>query len=126
MNNDITTIEPHEGLKTWGWLSYFLHLIVAVAAIVPGAQASITLLIIALVIDLVKRSDATNTWQASHFSWRIRTVLWAGFLYLLTAPLWLFFLVPGWIAWTLISIWFLYRIVLGMVRMNANRAVETS
>ena len=126
MNNDITTLEPNEGLKTWGWLSYFLHLIVAVAAIVPGAQASITLLIIALVIDLVKRSDATNTWQASHFSWRIRTVLWAGFLYLLTAPLWLFFLVPGWIAWTLISIWFLYRIVLGMVRMNANRAVETS
>ena len=126
MNNDITTIEPNEGLKTWGWLSYFLHLIVAVAAIVPGAQASITLLIIALVIDLVKRSDATNTWQASHFSWRIRIVLWAGFLYLLTAPLWLFFLVPGWIAWTLISIWFLYRIVLGMVRMNANRAVETS
>ena len=126
MNNDITTIEPNEGLKTWGWLSYFLHLIVAVAAIVPGAQASITLLIIALVIDLVKRSDATNTWQASHFSWRIRTVLWAGFLYLLTAPLWLFFLVPGWIAWTLISVWFLYRIVLGMVRMNANRAVETS
>ena len=124
MNNDITTIEPDEGLKTWGWLSYVLHLIVAVAAVVPGAQVSSLLLIIALVIDLVKRGDAANTWQASHFSWRIRTVLWAGFLYLITAPLWLFFLVPGWIAWTLISIWFLYRIVLGMVRMNANRAVE--
>ena len=124
MSNDITTIEPHEGLKTWGWLSYFLHLIVAVAAIVPGAQASITLLIIALVIDLVKRSDAENTWQASHFSWRIRTVLWAGLLYIVTSWLWFLFIVPGWIAWTLISIWFLYRIVLGMVRMNANRAVE--
>jgi uncharacterized membrane protein len=124
MNNDITTIEPDEGLKTWGWLSYFLHLIVAFAAVVPGAQASITLLMIALVIDLVKRSDADNTWQASHFSWRISTVLWAGVLYLVTAPLWLFFLVPGWIAWTLISVWFFYRIVLGMVRMNTNRAVE--
>ena len=124
MNNDITTIEPDEGLKTWGWLSYVLHLVVAVAAVVPGAQVSALLLIIALVIDLVKRGDADNTWQASHFKWRIRTVLWAGFWYLLTAPLWLFFLVPGWIAWTLISIWFLYRIVLGMVRMNANRAVE--
>ena len=92
MTNDITTIEPHEGLKTWGWLSYVLHLIVAVAAVVPGAQVSALLLIIALVIDLVKRSDAENTWQASHFSWRIRTVLWAGLLYLITAPLWLFFL----------------------------------
>jgi uncharacterized membrane protein len=124
MTTDITTIEPDEGLKTWGWLSYLLHLVVAVAAVLPGAQASVTLLVIALVIDLVKRSDADNTWQASHFSWRIRTVLWAGLLYLVTAPLWLFFLLPGWIAWTLISIWFLYRIVLGMVRMNANRAVD--
>ena len=90
----------------------------------PGAQASITLLVIALVIDMVKRGDAANTWQASHFSWRIRTLLWASLLYLVTAPLWFLLLVPGWIAWTLISVWFLYRIVGGMVRMNANRAVE--
>ncbi len=124
MTNDIATIEPDEGLKTWGWLSYLLHLVVAVAAVLPGAQASITLLVIALVIDMVKRGDAANTWQASHFSWRIRTVLWAGLLYLVTAPLWFLLLVPGWIAWTLISVWFLYRIVGGMVRMNANRAVE--
>jgi uncharacterized membrane protein len=123
MTNDITTLEPDEGLKSWGWLSYILHLVVAVAAVLPGAQASVTLLIIALVIDLVKRGDAANTWQASHFSWRIRTVLWAGLLYLITAPLFLLLLVPGMIAWALISIWFLYRIVLGMVRMNANRAV---
>ena len=124
MTNDITTIEPDEGLKTWGWLSYVLHLVVAVAAVLPGAQASITLLVIALVIDLVKRSDAENTWQASHFKWRIRTVLWAGVLYLVTFPLFLLLYVPGAIAWVIISIWFLYRIVLGMVRMNANRAVE--
>ena len=123
MTNDITTIEPDEGLKTWGWLSYVLHLVVAVAAVLPGAQASITLLVIALVIDLVKRSDAENTWQASHFKWRIRTVLWAGVLYLVTLPLFLLLYVPGAIAWVIISIWFLYRIVLGMVRMNANRAV---
>ena len=125
MNNDIVTVEPDEGLRTWGWISYVLHLIVAVAAVLPGAQVSIALLIIALVIDLVKRSDADNTWQASHFSWRIRSVLWAGVLYLLTSWLWLLFLVPGWIAWALISLWFLYRIVLGMVRMNAERAVES-
>ena len=125
MRNDIVTIEPDEGLRTWGWISYLLHLIVAVAAVLPGAQVSIFLLIVALVIDLVKRPDAANTWQASHFSWRIRSVIWAGILYLLTSWLWLLFIVPGWIAWGLISIWFLYRIVKGMVRMNANRAVST-
>ena len=124
MNENITTIEPDDGLKTWGWLSYFLHLVVAVAAVLPGAQVSVVLLIIALIIDLVKRSDAANTWQASHFSWRIRTVLWAGLLYVLTSWLWFLFIVPGWIAWTIISIWFLYRIILGMKRMNSNQAVQ--
>ena len=126
MNDDIVTIEPHEGLKTWGWVSYLLHLVVAVAAVLPGAQVSIALLAVALVIDLVKRGDAANTWQASHFSWRIRSVIWAGILYLLTSWLWLLFIVPGWIAWGLISIWFLYRIVKGMVRMNASRSVEAA
>ena len=126
MNNDIVTIEPDEGLRTWGWISYLLHLVVAVAAVVPGAQVSIALLVVALVIDLVKRGDAANTWQASHFSWRIRSVMWAGILYLLTAPLWLLLFVPGWIAWGVISVWFLYRIVKGMVRMNAGRAVESA
>ena len=79
-----------------------------------------------LVIDLVKRSDAENTWQASHFKWRIRTVLWAGVLYLVTLPLFLLLYVPGAIAWAIISIWFLYRIVLGMVRMNRRQPMETS
>ncbi len=124
MTQDIVTIEPDEGLRMWGWVSYVLHLVVAVAAVLPGAQVSIALLLIALVIDLVKRGDAAGTWQASHFSWRIRSVLWAGVLYLLTSWLWLLFFVPGWIAWGLISLWFLYRIVKGMVRMNAGRSVE--
>lgn len=113
-----------DGLKAWGWVSYVLHLVVAVAAVVPSAQPSIVMLLIALVIDLVKRSDAAGTWQASHFTWRIRSVLWAGILYLVTLPLWIL-LIPGWIAWIVISIWFLYRIVRGMVAMNKNQAVNS-
>lgn len=112
-----------QSLKTVGWISYFLHLLVAVAAVLPGAQMGAGLLLIALVIDLVKKGEAQGTWQASHFSWRIRSVLWAGLLYVLTAPLWLLFFAPGWIAWGIISIWFLYRIVKGMVAMNANEPV---
>lgn len=113
--------EQAESLKTIGWISYLLHLIVAVAAVVPGAQVGIGILLVALVIDLVKKGDAAGTWQASHFSWRIRSVLWAGVLYVVTIPLWLLLLVPGMVAWAIISIWFLYRIVKGMVRMNASQ-----
>jgi len=113
-----------DGLKSVGWVSYILHLIVAVGAVLPGAQPGAVLLIVALVIDLVKKSDAAGTWQESHFAWRIRTVLWAGVLYLLTAPLFLLFLLPGFLAWGLISIWFLYRIVKGMVCMNKDQAID--
>ena len=102
---------------TVSWISYILHLIVAVSAVVPGAQVGPVLLVVALLIDLVKRGDVKG-WQRSHFGHRLRTVLWAALLYLVTFPLWLLFFLPGWLAWCAISVWFLYRIVLGMVRLN--------
>jgi uncharacterized membrane protein len=119
-----TNDQKAESLKNIGWVSYVLHLIVALGAVLPGTQASALLLIIALVIDLVKRGDAMGTWQENHFSWRIRSVIWAGVLYAVTAVLWLFFIIPGWIAWGLISLWFLYRIVRGMLAMSKNQAVD--
>jgi uncharacterized membrane protein len=121
MNQIVQLDERESSLKNVGHVSYLLHLIVAVGAVMPGAQASVALLIVAFVIDLVKKDDAVGTWQESHFSWRIRTVLWAAGLYLLTAPLWLLLFVPGWIAWGVISIWFLYRIVRGWMNLNANQ-----
>ena len=120
MNQIIELDSRQSSLKTVGHVSYLLHLIVAVGAVMPGAQASVALLIVAFVIDLVKKDDALGSWQESHFRWRIRTVLWAAGLYLVTAPLWLLFLLPGWIAWGAISIWFLYRIVRGWMNLNAN------
>jgi uncharacterized membrane protein len=121
MTNTLDLGARDRSLKTIGTVSYLLHLIVAIGAVLPGIQASVVLLVVAFILDLVKRDDAAGTWQASHFSWRIRSVLWAGGLYLVTAPLWLLFFVPGWIAWGVISIWFLYRIVRGWLNLNDNR-----
>ncbi len=118
--------ERLQSLTTLGTVSYVLHLIVAVGALVPGAQISPVLLVVALVLDLVKREDAAGTWHASHFSWRIRTVLIAAALYVLTLPLWFFFLLPGWLAWLVISVWFFYRIIRGMVNMNKGLPMEFS
>lgn len=119
-----TNDQKAQSLKNIGWVSYVLHLIVAVGAVLPGTQASALLLVIALVIDLVKRGDAEGTWQDNHFSWRIRSTIWVGVLYIVTAPLWLLLIAPGWIAWGIISLWFLYRIVRGMLAMSNNRAVD--
>lgn len=123
MTNSLVLSDREQSLKNVGHVSYALHTIVAVAAVIPGVQVSILLLLVAFIIDLVKKSDAVGTWQESHFGWRIRSVLWAGALYVLTVPLWLLFYIPGWIAWCLISIWFLYRVVKGWMALNDNRAV---
>ena len=40
-------------LKAVGWVSYLLHLTVALAAVIPGFQVGVAVLIIAFVIDLV-------------------------------------------------------------------------
>lgn len=126
MNQQPPDMGKLQSLNTVGTISYILHLIVALGALIPGGQFGPLLLIVALIIDLVKRPDAVGTWHASHFSWRIRTVIIAALLYAVTAPLWFLFILPGWIAWILISIWFLYRIVTGFVRMNKGLAMETS
>ena len=119
--------DPAERLRSLNnvsLISYVLHLIVAVAALVPGGQWGPTLLLVALVLDFLKREDARGTWHESHFRWRIWTVVWVMLAYLLTAPLWFFFIFPGWLAWTAISAFFLYRIVSGLVNFNASRPME--
>ncbi len=86
MNDVIDSGERDRSLKTVGTVSYLLHAIVAVGAVLPGVQASVLLLLIAFILDLVKKSDAQGTWQESHFRWRINSVLWAAGLYIVTAP----------------------------------------
>jgi uncharacterized membrane protein len=115
--------EKAQELKTVGWISYVLHLIVALGAVIPGGQFGALLLVVALVIDLVKKDEAQGTWQASHFSWRIRSTIWMGILYVVTFPIGIFFLFLWNPAYVVISIWFLYRIVRGMVAMNNSQAV---
>jgi len=125
--NDVVevTSDSQRNLRTIGHISYALHAIVAVGAVVPGFQPGVLLLVAAFILDLVKRGDAAGTWQESHFRWRIHSVLWAAGLYLLTSPLFLLLFLPGLIAWILISIWFLYRVVRGWLALNDGRAMPT-
>jgi uncharacterized membrane protein len=124
--NDIIEVpgdERERSLRTIGHISYLLHAIVAVGAVLPGVQGSVLLLLVAFALDLFKKDEAAGTWQESHFRWRIRSVLWAGGLYLVTAPLWLLLIAPGWIAWGLISLWFLYRVVRGWIALSNHQAM---
>lgn len=117
------SMEQLQSLNTVGTISYVLHLIVAVSAFIPGGQFGVALLLAALILDMVKRDDAAGTWHASHFRWRIRSVLIAGVLYIVTSPLWLLLIIPGFVAWGLVSLWFLYRIITGFIAMNKGQEI---
>ena len=113
--------EREASLRTIGHISYGLHAIVAIGAVLPGAQGSVLLLLVAFILDMVKRGDAQGSWQASHFRWRIRSVVFSAIAYAVTMPLWLLLIAPGWIAWGVISIWFLYRVLRGWMALNDRR-----
>ena len=125
IENGASTSARDDSLRTIGHISYALHAIVAVGAVVPGFQPGIALLVVAFILDLIKRDDARGTWQESHFAWRIRSVLWAGVLYVVTIPLFLLFYIPGAIAWAIISIWFLYRVIRGWLALNDRKPMPT-
>lgn len=120
----VLSAEQEQSLHTVSTISYILHAVVAVGALVPGFQPGIALLIVAVILDLVKKDDAVGSWQESHFRYRLKSVLLAGIAYVVTFPLWFLFVIPGWIAWVVISIWFLYRIVKGWSAMSGRRSIE--
>jgi len=126
-NNAVVVLngETEAALRTVGHISYALHAIVAVGAVLPGAQGSVLLLLVAFVLDLIKRGDAAGSWQQSHFRWRIRSVVFSAIAYAVTAPLWLLLIAPGWIAWGVISLWFLYRVLRGWLALNDRRPMPT-
>ena len=64
MNTEYSQAEQLQSLMTVGTVSYILHLIVAIAALVPGAQLGPVLLIVALVIDLIKREGGFDRGDA--------------------------------------------------------------
>ena len=124
--DSVIVADDHDrSLRTVGNISYLLHTVIAIGTVIPKMQASVLLLVVAFIIDLVKKADAAGTWQESHFGWRIRTVCWAAGLYVVTAPLWLLLLAPGWLAWGVISIWFLYRVVRGWMNLGAGRPMPS-
>ena len=78
---------------------------------------------IAIVINYVKRDELPNDFYRSHFRWQSRSFWYTLAALLLTLPLWLLFVFPGWVAWTLIGLWYLYRFVRGWWAFAENQAM---
>lgn len=81
-----------------------------------------SLAVVALVINYIKRSDEHDALYVMHHNYMIGTFWWSLLWLVVTSPLWLLLFLPGFIAWSIIGLWYIYRCVRGWLRFNDNRA----
>ena len=77
--------------------------------------------LVALIINYVKRPDATGTYLESHFTWQIRT-FWYALLWGVVGFISLFIFV-GYLILIANTVWVLYRVIKGWLRLNDRQAV---
>jgi uncharacterized membrane protein len=93
------------------------------AGLVYGLQAASLLVGITLfagvIINYLRRREASGTWLESHFTWQIRTFWWSlawCVLGVATAVL-----IVGFVILAASAVWFVYRIVKGWSELNEGR-----
>jgi uncharacterized membrane protein len=79
-------------------------------------------MLVAIVMNYVKRDDVAGTWLESHFRWQIRT-FWYALLWSALGVLTLVFVV-GFAVLFANLVWFIYRIVKGWIRLNEGRSMD--
>jgi uncharacterized membrane protein len=82
------------------------------------------LAVVAILIGMVKRPDVNGTYLESHVSWLSRTFWW-GLLWIAISGVLTFILVITivgillwWLPWTILFLWYLYRVIRGWLRLN--------
>ena len=122
--------ETERSLVNWTTLIYALHAFSIATGIVGTATVVGAFLtgwpsIVAVILNYVKRSEARGSWLESHFRWQIRTfwfgVLWVGLCGLLIVLTLGIGIVIVWVPLAFVTIWFVYRIVRGWLRLGARR-----
>jgi len=80
-----------------------------------------TLALVAVIIGAIGRDNVRGTWVESHYSWLARTFVW-GIVWLVVLTIVFVVTVIGiflvWIPWGLLTIWYLYRVIRGWLRLN--------
>jgi uncharacterized membrane protein len=120
-------VEPGESLITWTHVVYALHALSLITGIIGVATVAGAFLfgwpsIIAVILNYVKRNEASGTWLESHFRWQIRT-FWYGLLWVVLCALFVVVtlgvgLLIVWLPFAIVGLWFIYRIARGWIQLK--------
>lgn len=124
------SVDPHDGLKSWTHVIYGLHAFSVLAGIVTPAFIITAFLlgwpsIIAVILNYIKRPEATGTFLESHFRWQIRTFWYAALWCAVGAVLWVTLIgIPFAIGlWIGTGIWVAYRVIRGWLALLKDQAM---
>ena len=121
---------PADTPVTWAQVVSALHTFSLITGIlgtatIVGAFLTGWPLIIAVILNYVKRSQVRGTWLESHFRWQIRT-FWFGLLWILLclafiAAIFGIGILLAWLPMGLVGLWFVYWVVRGWVALTDRR-----
>ena len=85
-----------------------------------------TLAIVAVIIGFMKRNDLRGGYLETHVTWLSRTfwfgLLWGAIFFLIFAVTIVGLLIL-WVPWGIVTIWYLYRVIKGWLRLNDGQPV---
>lgn len=120
--------DPVPSAVTIAHVVYALHALAIVAGIagtatIVGSFIGSVPSIVAVILNYAKRGDARGTWIDSHYRWQIRT-FWFALAWFLVG--WFFILtlvgvVVGGPILIALTVWLVYRIARGWLRLNDRR-----
>ena len=97
----------------------FMNVLYGMHAVAPFTLWSLA--VIALILNYVRRSGEHDALYVSHHNYMIATFWWTAVWLVVTGPLWFLLVFPGWAAWSVIGLWYIYRCIRGWLRFNDGR-----
>lgn len=79
--------------------------------------------VIGVILAFIKRDEAQGSIYASHIDYLIKT-FWVSLIGLLLGRLTILILI-GWLILLVTAIWFIYRVVVGLIKLNEDKPVST-
>lgn len=79
--------------------------------------------VIGVILAFIKRDEAQGSIYASHIDYLIKT-FWVSLIGLFLGRLTILILI-GWLILLVTAIWFIYRVVIGLIKLNEDKPVST-
>ena len=106
------------------------HILYGMHALAPFTM--LLLALVAIIVGMIKRDDVRDTWLETHFSWLSRTFWWGllwwtlawGLFWVVTIVTLGIGLIFAWIFPLSVFLWYLYRVVVGWLKLKHGKPIS--